>query len=172
VEIGRSVPPSSTPVVVPLPPPTFEDLFATEYAPMVRLAYLIIGSAAAAEDVANDAFLRVLERWSRLASPGGYLRTIVVRSALRTKRRTVRERSNAEHLGRRTIDTDPSIDEMWDALARLPVKQRAALVLRYYQDCSHEQIACALHCTVATARSLTHRGLAALRKESDRWITR
>ena len=64
---------------------------------------------------------------------------------------------------------EPDIDEMWDALGRLPVKQRAALVLRYYDDWSHEQIASALHCTVSSSRSLIHRGLAALRKDFVRW---
>jgi RNA polymerase sigma factor (sigma-70 family) len=150
-------------------PAEFEILFEAERAPMVRVAYLITRSTAAAEDVVDDAFLRVLQRWQRLSSPGGYLRTIVVRSAMRSKRRRRREEVDVATL--RTVPThvDFGVDEMWDALGRLPVKQRAALVLRYYSDYSHEQIAGALHCTVATARSLTHRGITALRKDAARW---
>ncbi len=153
-------------------PSAFDELYETEFAAMVRVAYLITRSTAIAEEITNDAFVKVLEKWTSLDSPGGYARTLVVRAALRTRRRQARER---QHLATRRLTvtgSEPEVDEMWDALGRLPVKQRAALVLRFYDDCSHEQIARAMHCTVSTARSLTYRGLTALRKEVDRWTLR
>jgi RNA polymerase sigma factor (sigma-70 family) len=152
--------------------PAFEQLYATEFAAMVRVGYLITRSTAVAEEITNDAFVKVLEKWSSLDSPGGYARTLVVRAALRTRRRRGREQQHLATWRPTAASSEPEVDEMWDALGRLPVKQRAALVLRFYDDCSHEQIARAMHCTVSTARSLTHRGLAALRKDIDRWTLR
>jgi len=120
--------------------------------------------------VVQDAFVAVLERWEAVASPGGYLRQTVVRAAVATRDRSWRGRA----LERATHDagsTEAGIDEMRAALGQLPPRQRAALVLRFYCDLPHEDIAAALSCTVATARSLTHRGLTTLRKDMDRWTT-
>lgn len=155
---------------VRLRPAGFEELYRTEYAPMVRVAYLITRSAARAEEIVNDGFITLLERWHTLDSPGGYLRTVIIRSAVRSKRRDGREAELATLTAVDARPAEPGIDEMWDALGTLPVKQRAALVLRYYGDCTHEQVAAALHVPVATARSLVHRGILALRKDMDRWL--
>jgi len=151
-------------------PSAFEDLYRDERSGMIRLAYLITQSRPVAEEIVHEAFLAVLERWTTLRSPGGYLRTAVVRSAVKSRTRRLREHDVALRQVGRDLQP-PGVDEMWDALAGLPVNQRAALVLRFYEDLSHEQIAAVLHCNVATARSLTHRGLTALRKDIDRWTT-
>ena len=138
---------------------------------MLRLAYLITRSVALAEETTQEAFVTVLERWHSLEAPGGYLRTTLVRAAVRSRRRHERE----EHIATRLLRPTPerhdgaTVDAMWAALGELPPKQRAALALRFYEDYSHEQIAAALHCSVSTARSLTHRGLIALRKDMNRW---
>ena len=150
-------------------PTDFEALYAAEFGTMVRVAYLITRSVAIAEEITNGAFLKVLERWTSLTAPAGYARTLVVRAALRTRRRRGRELDHLATLRSVESHFEPAIDEMWDALGQLPANQRAALVLRFYDDCSHEQIAGAMHCTVSAARSLTHRGLAALRKDLERW---
>lgn len=153
---------------VRLRPLGFDDLYRDEHPTMVRIAALITGSTSTAEEIVNDAFLAVLERWTQLLSPGGYLRTSVVRAAVRSKSRRRREDDWSGRQALSATTGEPSIDEMWDAVGRLPPRQRAALVLRFYDDCSHDQIAGALHCPVATARSLVHRGLTTLRKEIDR----
>jgi RNA polymerase sigma factor (sigma-70 family) len=150
-------------------PTDFEALYAAEFGTMVRVAYLITRSVAIAEEITNGAFLKVLERWTSLTAPAVYARTLVVRAALRTRRRRGRELDHLATLRSVESHFEPAIDEMWDALGQLPANQRAALVLRFYDDCSHEQIAQAMHCTVSAARSLTHRGLAALRKDLERW---
>ena len=64
------------------PPQTFEDLFAREHAPLYRALYLIVGNGHEAEELMQDAFLHVLERWDRIENPAGYL----YRSALNSTR--------------------------------------------------------------------------------------
>ncbi|MHB1928962.1 MAG: sigma-70 family RNA polymerase sigma factor [Acidimicrobiales bacterium] len=59
----------------------------------------------------------------------------------------------------------PEVDELWQLLRSLPARQRDALALRYYEDLSLEEVAHLLGCPLGTAKSLIHRGLAALRKE-------
>lgn len=162
-------PPSSSRSPTRLRPAGFDELYRDERPAMLRLAYLITRSAAIAEEITHDAFLTVLERWHTLDAPGGYLRTTVVRAAVRSRRRHAREGEIAAALTPVPTPTGPALDEMWEALGALPPNQRAALALRFYEDWSHEQIAAALHCSVANARSLTHRGLVALRKDMDRW---
>jgi RNA polymerase sigma factor (sigma-70 family) len=101
-------------------------------------------------------------------NPGGFLRTAVVRLAISWRRRDTREQL---HLA--TVD-DPGptgaieLDETWDALDALSPERRAALVLRFYEDLSHEEIAAVMGCRVATARTRVHRALADLRKELER----
>lgn len=148
----------------------FERFYAELHPIVVRVAYLIVRSRAVAEELVHDAFTTVFDRWASLANPGGYLRTVVVNAALKSKARATREQRYLATLPT-ALTSEPEIDEMWDALGRLPRAQRAALVLRYYLDASHAEIATALHCSVPTARSLTHRGIAALRKDMDRWTT-
>lgn len=152
-------------------PSEFARFYASLHPVVTRVAYLIVRSRAVAEELVHDAFTAVFDRWSTLANPGGYLRTTVVNAALKSKARDVREQRYVAALPP-ALTSEPEIDEMWDALGRLPRAQRAALVLRYYADATHAEIATALHCSVPTARSLTHRGIAALRKDLDRWTTR
>jgi len=129
---------------------------------MVQLAFLLIGDAAVADEVVQDAFLQVHRRWSRLDNPGGYLRTAVVNAC----------RSHQRH--RRVVERKPILapdpadlgaNELGDALNKLPYRQRAALALRYFADLTDDDIATALDVRPATVRSLIHRGLAALRKD-------
>lgn len=140
---------------------------------MVQLAALITGSRARAEEISHEAFVAVLERWDSLSNPGGYLRTIIVRQAIRARDRHRRDQETAilSTTGQSGLSVDPDVDDMWAALGKLPIKQRAALVLRFYKDYSYEQIAAALRCPAATARTLARRGLIALRKDMDQWTT-
>lgn len=145
---------------------TFEDLFRDEYPAMVRVAYLMVGSRAEAEDVAQDAFARVHLRWGRLTNPAGYLRRCVVNGAVDVLRRRHVARRSAVL---RVVDaTDLGADEMSDALAALPTRQRAALILRFHEGLRDREIAEALGVRPSTARSLVHRGLARLREVIDR----
>src|SRR5207237_879994 len=120
---------------------SLEDLFRLRYDAMVRLSALLLGSDASAEEVVQDCFIRLGRRWDRIQHPTAYLRAAVVNACRSHRRRLGLERA---HL-RPTPDTvDLGADEVWDALAALPYRQRAALVLRFYEDLPEEEIADAL----------------------------
>lgn len=149
-------------------PPVWDDpliqLYQERYEPMVRLAYLMTGDRAVAEELVQDAFVNVHRAWSRATNPPAYLRTAVVNACNSWGRRRTLE------LHRRPAPPDPSVlvaDEMWDALQVLPMRQRAAIVLRFYEDLPDARIAELLGCREATVRTSIHRGLARLRKEID-----
>jgi RNA polymerase sigma-70 factor (sigma-E family) len=142
----------------------FDVLYKAEYPGMVRLAHALTGSAEAAEDVAQDAFARILSRTDDLESPGGYLRTTVVNLCRDHERRRRRKRRMGTPLADRgTLSLGAS--EVFDVLLRLPYRQRAVLVMRYWGDWSEVEIAEALGCRPGTVKTLASRGLARLRKE-------
>jgi RNA polymerase sigma-70 factor (sigma-E family) len=145
---------------------TFEELFRQQYEPMVRVAFLLVGSRAEAEDVVQDAFARVELRWARVDNPAGYLRRCVVnRSNDVLRRRSVEQRFLRL---RRDEASELVADELGDALASLPPKRRAAIVLRYYNGLPEREIAAALGVRPGTVKSLLHRGLAQLREVIER----
>lgn len=151
--------------VVEARPATLADLHRQRYAPMVRLATLLIGSQAMAEEIVQDCFVRIYARFDGLEQPAAYLRQSVVNASRSAGRRITLERDRA-HLERPGV-AQLDADEMLDALDRLPERQRAALVLRFYQDMSEQEIAAALGCRPGTVKSLVHRGLARLREVLD-----
>lgn len=139
-----------------------EVLYRVQRDPMVRLARLMTGSKATAEEVVQEAFLRVAEKVALVDNPEGYLRTTVVNLARNHRRRLGLERRLPPPPSVHT--SQPEIDEMWAAICRLPFSQRAVLALRFYEDLSEDDIARTLDCRVGTVKSRLHRGLANLRK--------
>ena len=146
----------------PAPRGSLAELYAVQYLPMVRLAYLLTGSTAVAEDVVQDSFVQLQRKWSGVRDPAAYLRRSVVNGCGTHHRRVGRERARFPGLVTDTVL--PETPVVLDALAALPHRQRAALVLRYYEDRTEAEIAAVLGCQPATVRSLVHRGLEALRK--------
>jgi RNA polymerase sigma factor (sigma-70 family) len=146
-----------------------EALYRVEHGPMVRLAHLLVGDRAVAEELVQDAFLRLHPRLGQVADPGAYLRTTVVNLCRGHGRRRATAQRHAPGLARtdrvEPPPLPPELDEVWLALQRLPVRRRDALVLRYYADLGTDEVARLLGTRPATARSLIHRGLASLRKE-------
>lgn len=137
-----------------------------------RLAYLLTGDRALAEDLVQEAFLRFVGRLHHVRDPqafDAYLRRTIVNLSKDLFRRRALERS---YLERRTAElreghTDPDVaayDSMRAALLSLPPRQRAAIVLRYYEDLRESEIADLLRCRPATVRSLVARGLETLRR--------
>jgi RNA polymerase sigma-70 factor (sigma-E family) len=150
-------------------PASLADLYRERYVPMVRLAYLMVGSTSVAEDLVQDAFARMHRHWDNAEHPKAYLRMAVVnacRSHLRrqTLERAYRQRPSALAEAVQAGSPWSAPDELFDALGALPARQRAALVLRFYEDLSEADIAVALGCRPGTVKSLLHRGLAELRK--------
>jgi RNA polymerase sigma-70 factor (sigma-E family) len=146
----------------------FDAFYREARAPMVRLAWLLLGSRAAAEDVVHDAFLAVHERWDGIDNPNGYLRRTVVNGALTWRRRRDHEQRLLAVIGETPPIGDLVVDTMWDAIERLEPERRAVIVLRYWADLPHAEIASLLGCPVVTVRTRLHRALAELRKETER----
>jgi RNA polymerase sigma-70 factor (sigma-E family) len=144
----------------PPPAPDFESFCRQVYEPMVRLAFLLTSSIETAEDLVQDVLARTQPRWSKVVEPRAYVRRAVVNACNSHHRRRRRERA---HPVDRPEPEALKADELFDVLAQLPVRMRAALVLRYYQDLPENDIAELLGCAPGTVRSLIHRGLARLR---------
>jgi len=144
---------------------SFEDFYRSQHEPMLRLAFLLTQSRAVAEDLVQDSFLRVQPRFDALDQPAAYLRRTVTNACYSYHRRRRREEALPVEAPR---PQDNAPDEMWDALARLAPRRRAALVLRYYLDLSEAEIAETLGCRKGTVKSLTHRALADLRNVMER----
>ena len=144
----------------------FDQLYEREYAPMLRIAVLLVDSREQAEEAVHDAFARVYERWAKLDRPGAYLRTCVVNRCRDVQRRRRFERGSPA--AGREPSSELGADELLDALRELPPKRRAALVLRYYEDLSEADIAKALGVRPGTVKSLLSRGLQQLREVIER----
>jgi RNA polymerase sigma-70 factor (sigma-E family) len=152
----------STPVPVDASGPTFADLYRSTFTEMTRLAFLLTGSAETARDLVQDSFVRLHGKWDRVAEPRAYLRRTVVNACHSHHRRL---RVQRRHPPTSQVDVvDLGADEMTDAIAALPYRQRAAVVLRFWHDASEAEIAAALGCRPGTVGSLIHRALAELRK--------
>jgi RNA polymerase sigma-70 factor (sigma-E family) len=144
------------------------------YAPdALRLAQILTGERALAEDLVQDAFVRLAGRLAHLRDPAAfeaYLRRTVVNLANSKFRRRRIERDylarEASRPNPTAVRVDPETrDQVWTALQTLPVKQRAAIALRYYEDLPEGRIAEVIGVRPATVRSLISRGMAALREE-------
>lgn len=145
------------------PGESFEDFYRREWAPMVRLARLLVGVASIAEEIAQEAFIAIHKRWGTIESPGGYTHTTVVNLSRSYHRRAKLER---ERVPRPEIITgEPEVDEMFEKVMQLPENQREALVMRFYLDLTVPQIALAMNIKEGTVKSHIHRGVSALRGE-------
>src|SRR6187200_1005286 len=131
---------------------SFVSFYRARYPAMVRLAVAITGSEAAAEDIVQDAFVRVHSHWVRVESPAAYLRVAVVNGCRSAHRRRKREQRVAS--SRSAEVAHLHADEMFDALMALPMRQRVALVLRFYEDLPEAEIAAVLRCREGTVASL------------------
>ena len=148
----------------------FEQVWRDHRDHLWRVAWLICGDADLADDVVASAAARAWRGWARRAvsDPGAYLRRAVVNETtdrFRSRRRERRwiQRRTGEGRGQRTLD-DHVADrtDVAAALARLPVGQRAVVVLRYWADLSEADTADALSISAGTVKSRTSRALAAL----------
>lgn len=143
-----------------------EELFRARWGPSVRLAAALTGDRGVAEELVQDAFLEVTRRWDTIDNPEGFLRTVLVNRCRNHHRRVGVGRRHQPPPPRLTVD-DPGLDELWQVLAGLPERRRAAFVLRYYEDLPVGEIARLLGCQPGTVSSLLHRGLADLREVLD-----
>ena len=158
-----ALPPASItgPVPTVVWPHDLVSLYRARYTDMVRLAYLLTGSSAEAEEIVQEAFVRIRNRVERIDNPSAYLRSAVVNGCRNRYRRALVERRHAQPAERASYDR---VDELSDALAMLTPRQRAVIVLRFYAGMTEREIAETLRCRPGTVKSLCHRGLAELRQ--------
>ena len=149
-------------------PPDFEDFYRTEFPSLVRALFLLVPDADEAQELAQEAMVRVYERWDRvsgMASPGGYL----YRVATNLNRRRIRSlavrtrRLRTLGAGLRDTEIDPGRRDLVDAISSLSVRLREALMLIDWMGMSSDEAAHILHITPASVRSRVHRARRELR---------
>lgn len=152
----------------------FATFVATRQHALHRYAYLVVGDVGQAEDLVQEALAKTYARWSKVRSQGNpeaYVRRAITTTAISWFRRRgfrgeVPSAWAAERADRLLDDHGEQVSEasaLADALRRLPARQRAALVLRFYEDLSEAQTAEILGCAVGTVKSQTAAALAKLR---------
>jgi len=143
---------------------------------LLRFAYLLTGDHDLAEDLLQNSLIKVYLSWDRIrdrAALEAYTRTVMTRTQVAWWRRPARrevlgveptERAVRDHLNVREDVPVDERDELWLLLATLGPRQRAVLVLRFYEDLSEAEIARVLDCSTGTVKSQLSRGLARLRE--------
>jgi len=153
---------------------TFEEFAATRMPALLAFAAVLAGDRAGAEDLAQEVLVRAYLRWdkiSRLDRPEWYVRKMILNEFLSWRRRS-RRQATAAGLDTDRASSAPDHAELYgereallSRLGQLPRRQRAVLVLRYYEDRDDAEIAKLLGCTPGTVRGYASRALAALRIE-------
>jgi RNA polymerase sigma-70 factor (sigma-E family) len=150
----------------------FRDFVVARWAALVRTAYLLTGDHGRAEDVVQTVLEKVHRHWDRIErrdAPEVYARRAIVNQVTSWgRRRRVREVALPATLDRPGPDAyaeHDARDAVWQALATLPPRMRAVLVLRYFEDLSETDVALTLDCSVGTVKSQASRGLTRLREQ-------
>ena len=155
------------------------ETFVRESSPaLARLAFLLTGDRQLGEDLVQTALSKVLPHWSRIVAggdPGPYVRTVMVRTAIGWRRRRWNGEKPANTLPEPTAASDFSAaldtrERLRAVLSTLPIRQRAVVVLRFYEDRSETEVAQLLGCSVGTVKSQAAKALSKLRErlEDDR----
>jgi RNA polymerase sigma-70 factor (sigma-E family) len=151
----------------------FAAFASAELPRLLRFGHLLTGDRAAAEDLVQTALARVHLQWDRLrdrAAAPAYVRQAMVRQQSNRWSRLLSREHVVADVPERSDSAAPydDVDErdaMWAALARLAPRQRAVLVLRYYEQLSEAEIANVLGCSAGTVKSQASKGLARLRAD-------
>jgi RNA polymerase sigma-70 factor (sigma-E family) len=152
---------------------TFEEFAASRLSAVLAFAAVLTGQRATAEDIAQEVLIRACARWDTIGGldqPEFYVRKMVLNEFLSWRRRSWRliPAGDAAAAAQSTSDRADQYAERSALLAeisKLPRRQRAVIVLRYYEDRSDAEIAELLGCRPATVRAYASRALAALRVE-------
>lgn len=151
-------------------------LFDRHYAGLCRLAFFLLDDHAMAEEAVQEAFVRTFSGWHRLRHPErahAYLRAAVVNQCRSRGRRRLREQRGNRRLTQSepegSWDTERSADAIavLEAVRSLPLRQREAVVLRYYEDLPESDVASALGCSVGTVKSQLAKARASLALRLD-----
>lgn len=150
----------------------FGDFYARNFRDVVGLAYTLSGSWTAAEDIAQEAFVRAYRRWRELEGyerPDSWVRTVAANIATSRGRRLAAEGRALARLRARRPPVVPGDERLpgeaeafWEAVRRLPARQARALALRYQGDLTVAEIAAAMDCAEGTVKAHLHAGRRAL----------
>jgi RNA polymerase sigma-70 factor (sigma-E family) len=149
----------------------FREFVVGQWHSLLRTAYLLTGDRGDAEDLVQSALVRVHRNWQRIErrdAPVVYARRVLVNLNASVWRRRMRLREQPaaqvpERAGADATEAHALRDELWRACLRLPPRQRAVLVLRYFEDLSEAETALTLRISVGAVKSQTSRGLDRLR---------
>lgn len=154
----------------------YEEFVNARLGALARYAVILTGDPHLAQDLVQETLVRVQLKWRRVGGADSvepYVKRMMVNLYLDWRRgswlrRVLLRADPQETLGVPNDHAEANADRdmMWQALARLPRQQRAALVLRYYEDLPDAEIADRLGCTVGTVRGYVSRALASLRAEA------
>lgn len=153
------------------PATSFDDFVVASGPGLLRFGYLLVNGGDLAQDLVQDALVKMYRRWSSVGTverPDAYVRRIMVNDLTSWHRRLSNRETPSESFESVTSDGTDAIaqrDAVWRTLARLPSRQRAVLVLRYYEEYSDEEIGDVLSCAASTVRSLASRAFASLRSD-------
>jgi DNA-directed RNA polymerase specialized sigma24 family protein len=142
-------------------PVTFSELYEREFLPLVRLSMLMVGRVDVARDIVQDAFVRLHVKWPTVRDPLAYVRRSVV-NGCRSQRRWERRRRADDAL--LDVPVDLGVDHTLAALQALPHRARAAVVMKFYEGRTEQEIADVLGCRPGSVGPMVHRALAALRE--------
>jgi RNA polymerase sigma-70 factor (ECF subfamily) len=132
----------------------FEQVFRSAYPSVLRTAYFVLHDRGRAEEVTQDAFLRLFERWTqavRYEHPVAWVRKVALHAAIRRAERERRQRPTLVLLDRGSDDRLPDLD-LLDAVAELPPRQRAAVALFYLEDRPVDEIADLMRVSASTVK--------------------
>jgi len=152
---------------------TFEEFVGLRLPALVRYAAVLVGDRELAQDVVQEALVRAHVRWARIEEPEAFVRRMIVREFLSWRRRLLRRRALAVRLPRERVVEDhagASVErtDLMRRLATLPPRQRAVVVLRYYEGLATAEIADLLGCSEGAVRTFHSRAMSNLRLSIDR----
>jgi DNA-directed RNA polymerase specialized sigma24 family protein len=139
------------------------ELFARHHRRLVGLAAAVTLDRSVADEIVQEAFAGLTWRIEDVRDPEAYLQRSVINLAIRVVRR--REKARSAVLGPIDHVGIPEVDELWDVVAKLPVQQRAVVVLRFWDDLSQQQIASVLGIPLGSVKSTLHRALLTLKRQ-------
>ena len=142
------------------------EWFAAEYAPLLRFAYFLTGDGAAAEDLVQDAFVRLYRADRRIEEAGfrAYARrTIVNLNRSRFRRLLSERRATARDRDVESGTMSEPTDHVWRAILALPRGQRACVALRFYEDMTEQEIANVMGVSIGTVKKQLNRAMTRLR---------
>jgi RNA polymerase sigma-70 factor (sigma-E family) len=160
----------------------FEEFVAGSTGSLLRTAYLVTGDAGHAEDLVQECLVKIARAWPRVVtmdSPQAYARRILINAALDDSKRRSRHRAELARpsLPERSLSRSWAADISWGAFAaaddrleliralgELPPRQRAVLVLRYFDDLTETEVASTLGCSIGTVKSTHSRALEKMRQ--------